>query len=76
MSGEYARRLYLASADILLLGAGLSDVLVLHDDWCGSFKMRPCNCDPDMTLTTSSGSKYSIDRRGKLRMLSGGRLGR
>ncbi len=24
----------------------ISEYTVLHDDWCGFWKRKPCNCDP------------------------------
>ncbi len=28
--------------------SGDHHVKILHDDWCGFFKGRACNCDPDI----------------------------
>ena len=28
----------------------LSEIAVIHDDWCGVFKGKRCNCDPDVKL--------------------------
>ncbi len=30
------------------VGSGDHHVKILHDDWCGFFKGRACNCDPDV----------------------------
>ena len=32
------------------LGVGVHHVNVLHDDECGIFDGKPCNCDPDVEL--------------------------
>jgi hypothetical protein len=29
---------------------GVSQVTVLHDDWCHHFQGRRCNCNPDVKL--------------------------
>ena len=29
---------------------GYNDVDIQHDHWCGVFKGRACNCDPDISL--------------------------
>lgn len=26
------------------------DIDVRHDDWCGVWVGKPCNCDPDITI--------------------------
>ena len=41
----------------------VSDISVQHDDWCAIYKGRPCNCDPDITMTTPTG-RFTVDRRG------------
>ena len=28
----------------------LQHAIVAHDDWCGVFSGRSCNCDPDVTI--------------------------
>ena len=33
--------------------AGYYQVTVEHDDWCGIFQERRCNCDPDIKLKFS-----------------------
>jgi len=30
--------------------ADLHMITVYHDDWCGYFKGKRCNCDPEITL--------------------------
>ncbi len=27
---------------------GLNEMAVYHDDWCGIYQGRRCNCDPDI----------------------------
>lgn len=29
---------------------GVHEVIVYHDSWCGIYKNRRCNCDPDIRL--------------------------
>jgi hypothetical protein len=33
--------------------AGYHQVSVAHDDWCGVFAGRRCDCDPDISLKWS-----------------------
>jgi hypothetical protein len=33
--------------------AGLHQVSVSHDDWCGVFQGKRCHCDPDIRLQWS-----------------------
>lgn len=28
----------------------VNHVMVRHDDWCGHFRGKPCNCNPDVSL--------------------------
>ena len=35
--------------------AGLHLIDVAHDDWCGIFDGKRCNCDPDIKLKRSLG---------------------
>jgi hypothetical protein len=32
--------------------ASLTEVDIFHDDWCGVYSGRYCNCDPDIKLRT------------------------
>jgi uncharacterized protein YjbI with pentapeptide repeats len=36
----------------LNLTAGVHDMAVYHDDWCGIYQGKRCNCDPDIKVTT------------------------
>ena len=29
---------------------GLHHVILAHDDWCGVFKGKPCDCEPEFRL--------------------------
>jgi hypothetical protein len=50
---NYQKKLVrLQAQGALPVGVGLYDLAVSHDDWCGSYKGRRCNCDPDLKLTT------------------------
>jgi hypothetical protein len=36
------------------LAPGVHDVAIAHDEWCGVYKGKHCNCNPDITITTLS----------------------
>lgn len=40
----------IASGKILIRPGEVQDVQVAHDDWCGSFQGKPCNCDPEIRV--------------------------
>jgi hypothetical protein len=44
----------------LNLGPGVHDMAVSHDAWCGIYKGKRCNCDPDITITT----RAHVDQQG------------
>ena len=48
---QYVRKLlYLQRIGALPREMGLHLVTVYHDDWCGIYQGKPCNCDPDIRL--------------------------
>ena len=47
---NYMKKLLEMQARGELPTAGLSDVDVAHDDWCGVHTGSYCNCDPEITL--------------------------
>lgn len=48
---NYTRKLrYLLRVGALPLGTGVYSIDVLHDSWCGIYKARRCNCNPDIKL--------------------------
>ena len=52
---NYIRKLhYLWRIGALPRTVGLHMLDVAHDDWCGIFEGKRCNCDPDVRL------KYSL----------------
>jgi len=58
----------IVSASMLLKekhGAGLYQPMVAHDNWCKSYKGKPCNCFPDITVQVED-IKYTIDFDGEL----------
>ena len=32
---------------------------VLHDDWCGIYKRKECNCNPDLALEAKSAASVN-----------------
>ena len=34
----------------MLPAGGLYYLMTSHDDWCGLFRGRACNCDPDIVV--------------------------
>ena len=51
---NYVRKLnFLIKAGALPVGVGLHQVSVFHDPWCGVFRQRRCDCDPDIRLNWS-----------------------
>ena len=51
---HYVRKLhYLLKVGALPREIGLHAVDVAHDNWCGIFEGKRCNCDPEITLKWS-----------------------
>lgn len=63
--GVYLKRLYKAAEAGLITKGRFAHAKVYHDNWCGSYKGKPCNCDPNITIQTS---------QGLVELLSDGRL--
>ena len=50
---NYLKKLLrLQAQGALPLTAGVHDVAIAHDDWCGIYRGKHCHCDPDITLKT------------------------
>jgi hypothetical protein len=48
---NYLRKLrYLWKIGAIPRDVGVHMVTVSHDDWCGIYQQKPCNCDPDSRL--------------------------
>jgi hypothetical protein len=48
---NYLRKLrYLWRIGALPRGADVSMVTVYHDDWCGFYQAKRCNCNPNIRL--------------------------
>ena len=46
---NYLRKLrYLMRVGALPHAVGLHQITVYHDDWCGIYRQKRCNCDPDI----------------------------
>jgi hypothetical protein len=41
---------HLQKIGVLPLDVGVHEVMILHDDWCGMFTGKRCNCDPHIRL--------------------------
>jgi hypothetical protein len=41
------------------LQPGVSSIRVAHDDWCGIYKRKRCNCDPEVSLEWALGAHSS-----------------
>jgi hypothetical protein len=51
---NYVRKLhYLYRIGAIPADAGLHMVDIEHDDWCGIFQGKRCNCDPTIKLKAS-----------------------
>ena len=57
---NYIKKLhYLHALGAIPRAVGLHLITVAHDDWCGVFQERRCNCDPDIRLkATVPGSMH------------------
>jgi hypothetical protein len=66
---EYLRRLGLAQKKGILDAGTVAHANVMHDDTCGIYRDRECNCDPDITIETDKG-KVSVGRDGTVRAVS------
>jgi hypothetical protein len=50
---NYTKKLRrLLAQGALPVGVGVHQLDVCHDRWCRIYKGKPCNCDPDLRLTT------------------------
>ena len=51
---NYVRKLrYLYRIGAIPASVGVHMVSIYHDDWCGIYQNKPCNCDPDIKLKAS-----------------------
>ena len=51
---NYLRKLrYLMRVGALPHAVGLHQITVYHDDWCGIYQDKRCNCNPDIRLAWS-----------------------
>ena len=51
---NYLRKLrYLMRVGALPQAVGLHQITVYHDDWCGIYQDKRCNCAPDIRLAWS-----------------------
>jgi hypothetical protein len=51
---NYVRKLrYLMATGALPRDVGMQHVRIYHDDWCGVWQEKRCNCDPDIRLKWS-----------------------
>ena len=51
---NYLRKLrYLMRVGALPHAVGLHQITIFHDDWCGIYKDKRCNCNPDIRLAWS-----------------------
>jgi hypothetical protein len=61
--GEYARRLAKALERGIIDAGTVANAEIGHDDTCGVFSGRPCDCDPDILISTNRGI-FRIDANG------------
>ncbi len=47
---NYEKKLEKLRKSGVLPKVGLSQINIAHDDWCGIYKSKRCNCDPDVSL--------------------------
>jgi len=47
-----------------LLPGRLCHIDIAHDDWCGIFSGRECDCDPDIVTRMASGHDLATPGRG------------
>lgn len=51
---NYLRKLrYLMRVGALPYAVGLHQITVYHDDWCGIYHDKRCDCNPDIRLAWS-----------------------
>lgn len=51
---NYLRKLrYLMRVGALPYTVGLHQLTIFHDDWCGIYQGKRCNCNPDIRLAWS-----------------------
>jgi hypothetical protein len=49
--------------------AGVHDVMVEHDDWCGVFHGRGCDCVPNVSITNDD-TVVIVDEHGDAKKVS------
>jgi hypothetical protein len=66
---DYTTRMALAERKFPeLFPPGSLECLVQHNDWCGIFSGKVCNCVPSVTITTLKG-KFAVSKKGDCRKL-------
>lgn len=48
MTDNYMKKVLWLTAT--LPPGSIADIHISHDDWCGTFRGRRCNCDPDIRI--------------------------
>jgi hypothetical protein len=56
----YVQRVQVAAAAAGVQPGTVTLARVQHDDWCGFFRGRPCNCDPHVTLERLAGPGEAV----------------
>jgi hypothetical protein len=47
-----AKLLRLQASGGVPLAPGVHDMAIYHDAWCGIYRGKRCNCDPEIKITT------------------------
>ncbi|MER2520225.1 MAG: hypothetical protein ABTQ34_06000 [Bdellovibrionales bacterium] len=54
MSGNYLAPTVLAAMSTPHQTSDIMHVVVFHDNWCGVYKNKPCNCNPDIKILSEA----------------------
>lgn len=64
MTHEYLKRLNKAHESGIIEYGRVTNVEVQHDDWCGVYSGKHCNCDPEIIASMGEG-RYRILANGR-----------
>lgn len=63
---NYQERMMIALNSIPIAERSMNDAEIAHDSWCKIYKDKPCNCEPDITIS-AGGKTYTVDLEGRTR---------
>jgi len=68
---EYMRRMRRAIENGVIDQPMAAFAEIKHDDYCGIWKRKLCDCDPDITFDVVEGETFRLDAEGFLTKMAG-----